>query len=108
MRRPSSLFFWSLLVTGSRALWQTNVRIALDTDSGTYLHPPSGDPWYSAPDGWEATAPGTVLKVREHAYNMTPIAIANVKDTFQVLFRTTNSLGNATWAVTTAFIPTQQ
>ncbi|KAK4185044.1 lipase 1 [Podospora australis] len=74
-------------------------------DPGTYLNLPSYDPWYRAPEGWEAEKPGTVLKIRQHAYNMTPIPIANVKDTFQVLFRSTNSQENATWGVTTVFIP---
>ncbi|KAK4222453.1 lipase 1 [Podospora fimiseda] len=74
-------------------------------DPGTYLPLPSWDPWYRAPEGWQATTPGTVLRVRQHAYNMTPIPILNVGDTFQVLFRSTDSLDNATWAVTTVFMP---
>jgi hypothetical protein len=36
---------------------------------------------------------------------MTPLPIANVSDSFQVLFRTSDSHDNATWAVTTVFIP---
>ncbi|KAK0713719.1 secretory lipase-domain-containing protein [Lasiosphaeria miniovina] len=71
-----------------------------------YLSYPSQDPWYSAPDGWEAATPGSVLKVRHHAYNNTAgLAIPHARDTFQVLFRSTNSQKNATWAVTTVFLP---
>ncbi|KAM7194558.1 lipase 1 [Naviculisporaceae sp. PSN 640] len=72
---------------------------------GTYLPLPSWDPWYKAPEGWEAATPGTVLRVRQHAYNMTPPAILNVRDTFQVLFRSTDSQKNASWGVTTVFVP---
>lgn len=38
---------------------------------------------------------------------MTTMAIANVRDTFQVLFRSTDSQQNATWGVTTVFLPTR-
>ncbi|KAK3370552.1 secretory lipase-domain-containing protein [Podospora didyma] len=68
---------------------------------------PSWDPWYRAPDGWETTQPGAVLRIRQHAYNTTPFAVRNVADTFQVLFRSTDSQKNATWGVTTVFIPIQ-
>ncbi|GAB1320870.1 Lipase 1 [Madurella fahalii] len=87
--------------------WKFNARIAAAqaNDTGTYLPLPSWDPWYRAPDGWETAEPGSVLRIRQHAYNMTPIAIKNVRDTFQVLFRSTDSQENATWGVTTVFLP---
>jgi len=69
-----------------------------------YLPPPSIDPWYSPPTGWETAAPGTPLKVRPHAYPT--INIRNCSDTFQILYRSSNTRGNASWAVTTVFIPT--
>ncbi|KAK1753262.1 lipase 1 [Echria macrotheca] len=104
--RAASLLL-SSSITAVTALWQFKAVTPeiLAQDGGTYLGLPSQDPWYKAPDGWETKAPGDVLRIRPHAYNMTPIAISNVKDTFQVLFRSTNSLGNETWAVTTVFIP---
>jgi hypothetical protein len=77
-------------------------------DGWTYLPLPSTDPWYSPPEGWEATEPGTLLRLRQHAYNTTPLAIANAVDTFQVLFRSTDSHQNATWGVTTVFMPAHQ
>ncbi|KXX82651.1 Lipase 1 [Madurella mycetomatis] len=89
--------------------WKYNARVAAvqANDTGTYLPLPSWDPWYRAPEGWEAAEPGSVLRIRQHAYNMTPIAIKNVKDTFQVLFRSTDSQRNPTWAVTTVFLPNE-
>jgi len=107
----SVLLLWYCLTTGTEAIWRFNLNAQLPAPTvegdfeGTYLSLPSYDPWYKAPEGWEKTKPGTVLRIRQHAYNFTPIPIANVKDTFQVLFRSTNSLENATWGVTTVFIP---
>jgi len=69
-----------------------------------YLPPPSMDTWYAPPAGWEATAPGTPLKLRSHAYPT--INIRNCSDTFQVLYRSSDTHGNPSWAVTTVFIPT--
>lgn len=68
-----------------------------------YLPPPSKDSWYTPPAGWESTKPGAVLRTREHAYPT--INIRNAIDTFQVLYRTTDSLNNASWSVATVFIP---
>lgn len=96
----------SCLTAGGEAAWRFNIRAAQADDPATYLLLPSLDPWYKAPEGWEAAKPGDVLRIRQSAYNMTPIPIRNVKDTFQVLFRSTDSQGNATWGVTTVFIPT--
>lgn len=96
----------SRLVVASRGIWKLDPRAASqDADPGTYLPLPSSDPWYRAPEGWEAAKPGQVLRMRQHAYNMTPIPILNVGDTFQVLFRSTDSQENATWGVTTVFLP---
>lgn len=96
----------SRLVVASKGIWKLDPRAASqDADPGTYLPLPSYDPWYKAPEGWEAAKPGQVLRIRQHAYSMTPIPILNVRDTFQVLFRSTNSQENATWGVTTVFLP---
>ncbi|KAK4169888.1 lipase 1 [Cladorrhinum sp. PSN259] len=105
----SLLLLWNCLAAAVGASWQFthNKHTSQADDPGTYLPLPSWDPWYKAPEGWEAATPGTVLKVRHHAYNLTRIPIANVQETFQVLFRSTNSLDNATWGVTTVFMPTK-
>ena len=68
-----------------------------------YLPPPSLDTWYEAPAGWEAATPGTPLKVRPRAYPT--INIRNCNNTFQVLYRSSDTHGAPSWAVTTVFIP---
>jgi hypothetical protein len=72
-------------------------------DTASFLPPPSQDPWWQPPAGWELTSPGSALKLRPSAYPS--IYIANCIGTFQVLYRTSDSHRNATWAVATVFIP---
>src|SRR4051812_28765753 len=69
----------------------------------TYLLP-SQDPWFSGPPGWESTAPGTVLRVRRHAI-MPTTRIRHYNDTFQALFRSTDSHGQPLFAATSVFVP---
>ncbi|KAK0724378.1 secretory lipase-domain-containing protein, partial [Lasiosphaeris hirsuta] len=66
--------------------------------------PPSLDPWYAPPSNWTSSSPGTPLKMRAHAYPT--IAIRNAHDTFQILYRSSDTNGAPSWAVTTVFIPT--
>ncbi|KAF5664829.1 lipase 4 [Fusarium heterosporum] len=67
--------------------------------------PPSQDPWYSAPEiDWEATEPGTVLRVRPAPGNLTQI-VGNSSAAYNILYRTTDSQYKPAWAVTTLFIP---
>ncbi|KAI0193132.1 LIP-domain-containing protein [Astrocystis sublimbata] len=67
--------------------------------------PPSQDPWYRAPDGFEAAAPGTVLRLRIAPGNLTTI-VKNATAVYNILYRTTDSRHRPSWAVTTLFIPT--
>ncbi|BFZ58429.1 hypothetical protein PYCC9005_005491 [Savitreella phatthalungensis] len=64
--------------------------------------PPSRDSWYTAPNGYELTPPGSVLRVRQAPGNFSSYNAAAV---YQLLYRTTDSLYNATFAVTTLFVP---
>lgn len=66
--------------------------------------PPSQDPWYTAPEGYENEEPGTVLRVRPAPGNLTSI-VGNASATYNILYRTTDSRYNATWAVTTLYVP---
>ncbi|KAF4448729.1 Lipase 4 [Fusarium albosuccineum] len=66
--------------------------------------PPSLDPWYSAPAGFEDTAPGTVLRLRPAPGNLTKV-IGNCSASYHVLYRTTDSQYRPTWAVTTLLVP---
>ena len=64
---------------------------------------PSSDGFYTPPDGYESTTPGTVLR---HRAVPNPIPdMDNVEGAFQILYRTTDSLGNATATVTTLIVP---
>jgi hypothetical protein len=65
--------------------------------------PPSKDPFYSTPQGYKNTAPGTVLRVR----NAPEFAkgIANCSAAYNILYRTTDSNSAPTWAVTTLLVP---
>ena len=108
-----SILLWSSLVTqglaspfrmtDGNAHAQSAPRKELPPISSKYLPPPIDDPWYKAPEGWADHPPGTALKVRKHAYPT--INIKHCADTWQVLFRSSNTHGAATWAVTTVFIP---
>lgn len=66
--------------------------------------PPSQDPWYAPPRGYQMAAPGAVLKVREAPGNLTA-AVAGSKKAWNVLYRTTDSHGEPSFAVTTLFEP---
>ncbi|KAJ4038957.1 hypothetical protein NW761_010428 [Fusarium oxysporum] len=66
--------------------------------------PPSKDPWYSAPDDWEIRQPGDVLRIRS-ASNLTNVVEGSAA-VYHILYRSTDSRGQASWAVTTLFVPT--
>lgn len=68
---------------------------------------PSDDPFYHVPDGLENIAPGTILRHRPPpakiaAFGFDPL---NLDATHQILYRTTDSLGNATATVLTVLVP---
>ncbi|KAF4334621.1 lipase 1 [Fusarium beomiforme] len=65
---------------------------------------PSQDPWYSAPANWESKQPGDVLRIRS-ASILTSIVEGSAA-TYHILYRSTDSRGQPSWAVTTLFIPT--
>ncbi|KAG7404703.1 putative trichothecene esterase SAT6 [Fusarium oxysporum f. sp. rapae] len=66
--------------------------------------PPSKDPWYSAPDRWEIRQPGDVFRIRS-ASNLTNIVEGSAA-VYHILYRSTDSRGQASLAVTTLFVPT--
>lgn len=65
--------------------------------------PPSQDPWYAAPARFESATPGTVFKVRRAPGNLT--AMYNSSAVYNILYRTTDSLYQPSWAVTTLYLP---
>jgi hypothetical protein len=69
--------------------------------------PPSEDPFYQPPPGYEDAAPGEIL-----AYRKTPAKLAafqkiplNLKETWQVSYRSTDALGQPQVSVSTIIIP---
>lgn len=85
-------------------IW-TAFNVLLATASCTELILPSQDPWYTAPDGYEAQIPGTILRSREAPSNLTFLA-NNSAGAYQLLFRSTDARYRPAWAVTTVFLPT--
>ena len=86
------------------------IRLLLSTSlasASTYADiplPPSQDPFYTAPAGFETARPGQVLRLRVAPGNLTSL-VANSSEAYHVLFRTTDSRYNPSWAVTTLFVP---
>jgi hypothetical protein len=66
--------------------------------------PPSQDPFYTTPAGYELVAPGTILRIHPAPGNLTGI-IGNCSPIYNILYRTTDSRYRASWAVTTLFVP---
>ena len=77
---------------------------ALDYSAVAPLIPPNQDPFYMAPSGFESAAPGTVLRLRQAPGNITGF-VANSSGAYNILYRTTDSHYQPTWAVTTVYIP---
>lgn len=67
--------------------------------------PPSQDPFYTSIRGFKSAAPGTVLRVRRAPGNLTAIAGANCSAVYNILYRTTDGRYNASYALTTLFVP---
>lgn len=66
--------------------------------------PPSRDPFYTAPGGYQHAAPGEILRVRKAPGNLTSV-IQNCSVAYNILYRTTDSHYQPSWAVTTLFAP---
>ncbi|KAJ4393962.1 hypothetical protein N0V93_003179 [Gnomoniopsis smithogilvyi] len=78
---------------------------SLKRDDSTQAIPPSEDPWYTAPDGYESTSPGAILRNRTAPNSLIQAAGSNCSTAYQLLYRTTASQGNATFAVNTVLVP---
>lgn len=72
-------------------------------DSSSAPLPPSRDPWYKAPDGYVSKPPGSILRMRSAPGNLT--TKFNASEAFNVLFRSTDSRYQPSWAVTTILVP---
>ncbi|KAH8422342.1 uncharacterized protein LDX57_000099 [Aspergillus melleus] len=69
--------------------------------------PPSEDPFYQPPNGYEDQPPGTVLASREVPYPNAGLLNRPVKlsSSYQLLYRSTDSFQNATATMTTVLVP---
>jgi hypothetical protein len=96
---------WSFLVAVSAAL--PTFPSALDERTASFSLtplPPSQDPFDTAHAGYESAALGTILRVRAAPGNLTSV-VANCSSAHNILYHTTNSQYNPSWAVTTLFAP---
>ncbi|KAH6655885.1 secretory lipase-domain-containing protein [Truncatella angustata] len=66
--------------------------------------PPKQDPWYAPTDGWQAASPGQVLRVRV-AQGQLGLTLDGLAAAYNILYRTTDSNAQPSWAVTTLLIP---
>ncbi|TID27566.1 hypothetical protein E6O75_ATG00333 [Venturia nashicola] len=101
------LFCLSPLFSLRAAVASPLQNAALEITSPTKLVMPDDDDFYKPPPGFEATAPGTILK---HRPVPNPLTLNNKdaikpKAAWQFLFRTQNSLGKPIATVTTIIQP---
>lgn len=100
------MFTKQILALGLAALGSaTSVSLSLRAPS----IPPRDDPFYAPPTGLESKRPGDILKTRAAANPLVNVinkgVAVNVKDTYQIMYRTTDSIGQAVAAVTTLIVP---
>lgn len=69
--------------------------------------PPSQDPFYRAPAGYESAKPGTILASRPAPAKLEALSLfpLNIKSVTQLLYRTTNALGEPEVTVSTVLVP---
>lgn len=78
---------------------------SVNDDLTPVLPTPRTDPFYTPPVGWEAKAPGTVLRSRQ--VHVSEYLLPIPEKIYQLLFRTTDSKGRPVTTVTTVFVPLQ-
>lgn len=97
---PLSFLLWSTFAMAPTREANTNLVVSA---AAVPPLPPSRDPFYTAPIGYESAAPGAVLRVRT-ALGFAE-GIANCSAAYNILYRTTDSNYKPSWAVTTLLIP---
>jgi len=68
---------------------------------------PSDDPFYTPAAGFESAKPGAILRTRPvpNALSLLQTIPLQLQGAYQILYRTTDAMGNATATVTTILIP---
>lgn len=81
------------------------IPTALNERSSPVL--PSKDSFYNVPDNLDQFQPGAILSHRKPPYPIAAFGIApvNLEESHQILYRTTDSFGNATATVLTVLVP---
>lgn len=79
-------------------------KIAAGQDQSEPI-PPTEDPFYTVPQGYQRAHPGDILRIREAPGNITALLGANCSAAYNILYRTQNSRYEADWAITTVFVP---
>lgn len=100
---PKAFVVFSTLLSSSLARGIDYRSIASRHHSSGPL-PPSQDPFYTAPEGFELASPGTILRLRHDPGNITA-AVASTSAAYNILYRTTDTRYRPAWAVTTLLIP---
>ncbi|KAJ6781774.1 hypothetical protein PWT90_10653 [Aphanocladium album] len=77
------------------------------TERGVKPVPPSDDPFYTPPSGYEHAAPGTILRSRAVPNSLAILNLLPIKlhGAYQLLYRTTDSRGGPQATVTTVMVP---
>ena len=99
------LLSYSLALVTSLPSNSLSTIARLPFDSPSSFLPPSRDPWYTAPPGYKSAAPGDILRIRVAATNVTAAIGPDCHGGFQILYRTTDSQIQPSWAVTTILLP---
>ena len=105
----ATIAFLRTLLALSTLLWLSNAfaapkkAMAFLSRASTPFLPPSQDPFYTAPPGYQSSPPGAVLRVRL-APGLTSV-IGNTSAAYNILYRTTDSNYQPSWAVTTLYVP---
>lgn len=97
------LFLSSFLLILAQALYIPSFE-PRDISYSTTPIPPSQDPWYTAPPGFEVASPGTILRIRI-APGDVPSVTPNCSQVYHILYRTTDSRYRPSWAVTSLYVP---
>jgi hypothetical protein len=89
------------------AVWMLAAGPVMAVPVSKALLTPQKDPFYKPPHGYEKTAPGTILRTRKLTDKLSVLSLfpQNVANVWQVLYRTTNALGNPEATVTTVLEP---
>ncbi|KAG6009211.1 hypothetical protein E4U21_003064 [Claviceps maximensis] len=96
----------SLVKLASLAILTTLTQAdPLDERAGTTT--PADDAFYSLPDDLAAAKPGAILRTRKPPASIAAFRFArqNLKDSHQILYRSTDNFGNPTATVLTVLVP---